>query len=186
MVAGGDITEVLQRLSAGDRAAYDQLLPLVYNELRGLADYYMRAEQPGHILEGTALVHEAYLKLVDQTRVHWRSRGHFMGVAAQAMRRILVDHARAQLTRKRGRDHEQVPLDDEAAVRRKPATDLLALDEALTRFAEQNPEGARIVELLHFGGLTAEEAADVLELSSRTVERKWRYARAWLARQLEG
>lgn len=159
-------------------------LPDVYSELRALADRYMRSERAGHTLQPTALVHEAYLKLSGQDRIRWKGRTHLLGVAAQAMRRILVDHARGRHRQKRGGRNEPLPLDE--AIDR-PITlsgdhsiDLLDLDEALAALAQNDPRKAEVVELMYFAGLTAAEAAEVLGVTARTVERDWRYARAWL------
>jgi RNA polymerase sigma factor (TIGR02999 family) len=182
-----DVTTILQAVSRGDERAADQLLPLVYAELRRLAQSYLAAERPGHTLQATALVHEAYLRLVDQTRVEWRSRGHFFAVGAQAMRRVLVDSARARGRDRRGADWQRISLDAAAEIAGAPGdTGVIELDEAIQRLAEIHPEKARIVELRYFGGLTAEEVAGVTGVSLSTVERSWRYARAWLYRELRG
>ena len=182
----GDITEVLHRLSGGDREAFNELLPLIYDELRCVAKDYMRRERKGHTLQTTALVHEAYLRLLGQSQVKWKGKAHFLAVAAQAMRRILVDYARARHRKKRGGELQRVALerDDGRVVGEEQDFDLLALDEVLTTFAEEEPRRARVVELLYFGGLTPQETAEVLEVSRKTVDRDWRFARAWLARQL--
>jgi RNA polymerase sigma factor (TIGR02999 family) len=182
-----DVTTILQAVSRGDERAADQLLPLVYAELRRLAQSYLAAERPGHTLQATALVHEAYLRLVDQTRVEWRSRGHFFAVGAQAMRRVLVDSARARGRDRRGADWQRISLDAAAEIAGAPGdTGVIELDEAIQRLAEIHPEKARIVELRYFGGLTAEEVGGVTGVSLSTVERSWRYARAWLYRELRG
>jgi RNA polymerase sigma factor (TIGR02999 family) len=165
----------------GDRAAFDRLLPLVYDELRRLAQARLRAERPDHTLQATALAHEVYLKLIDQSRVAWRDRAHFFAIAARAIRRILVDHARTRHREKRGGGARKLSLDEALTVpAAAPDTDLLALDEALERLASVEPEKAAVVELRFFGGLTAEETAEALGISLSTVERYWRYARAWL------
>jgi RNA polymerase sigma factor (TIGR02999 family) len=179
-----EITAVLERVSDGDPTAVGDLLPLVYDELRRLAESHLSRERPDHTLQATALVHEAYLKLVDQTRVQWRGRAHFFAVAAQAIRRILIDHARGHRRLKRGGDRARLSLDDAVTLSHDPHADLLALDDALESFAGEHPEKAKVVELRFFGGLTNDEAAEVLEISSRTIERHWRFARAWLYRAL--
>jgi RNA polymerase sigma factor (TIGR02999 family) len=186
MEGGGQVTRILTRLSGGDRQAVDELLPLVYAEMRRIAGGYMRRERKGHTLQPTALTHEAYLRLVGSAPIEWRDRAHFLGVAAQAMRRILVEHARARGRRKRGGDAQRVSLVDVAAVPGVPTIDLLALDAALTNLAAADPRKGRVVELLYFGGLTADEAGELLGVTGRTVERDWRYARLWLLRELSG
>lgn len=175
-----DVTQLLVDAGEGSREAMDRLLPLVYDELHALAGGLMRHERPNHTLQATALVHEAYLKLVDQTRVQWRNRTHFFAVAAQAIRRILVDHARGHRRAKRGGGDVNVTLQEDMAGAGTPVIDVIALDEALGKLAESHPEEARIVEIRFFAGLTTEEAAGVLNITTRTVERKWRFARAWL------
>jgi RNA polymerase sigma factor (TIGR02999 family) len=179
-----DVTALLDDWSRGDRDALDRLLPLVYLELRGIAARQLHREPNGHTLQRTALVHEAYLRLVEQRNVNWQNRAHFFGVAAQVMRRILVDHARRQRARKRGDNLQRVPLEDvvdDAAAAEIP---VLGLDQALSRLERVDPGLARIVELRAFGGLTIEEAAHVLKVSPSTVKRDWRTAKAWLAREL--
>ncbi len=185
MDSSEDLTQLLVDAGEGSRDAMDRLLPLVYDELHRLAGGLMRRERPDHTLQATALVHEAYLKLVDQTRVQWRNRTHFFAVAAQAIRRILVDHARTHRRIKRGGGGVKVALDDKVAAFATPVVDVIALDEALTRLAESHPEEARIVEYRFFAGLTTGEAAELLDTTSRTVERRWRFARAWLFQALE-
>lgn len=179
-----EVTQLLLDWSEGNQAALDKLLPLVYKELRRLAHSYLRRERPGHTLQTTALVHEAYLKLVDQRRVHWQNRAHFFGVAAQLMRRIVVDHARGHKRAKRGGGAQMLSLDEATVVSRKPNPDLIALDEALTRLAEIDGRKARIVELRFFGGLEVEETAEFLKVSPITVIREWKMAKAWLHREL--
>jgi RNA polymerase sigma factor (TIGR02999 family) len=164
----------------------DQLLPLVYDGLRALAEELMQQERPGHTLQATALVHEAYLKLVDQKRAQWQDRAHFFAVAAQAIRRILVDHARSHDRAKRGGGRVQLTLNEELAATYDEVVDVVALDEALTKLADSHPQHARIVEMRFFAGLTIEETAAVLGMSARTVDRHWRFARAWLYRTLSG
>ena len=174
------VTLLLKRWSDGDPKACDEVMPLVYQELRSLAQSYLRRERSGHSLETSGLIHEAFLKLTGQTNVSWQSRKHFFGIAAQSMRRILVDYARHRGRAKRGGDVEVVALDEawQAAVERPE--ELLALDEALERLAEVDPDRARLVELRFFAGLTHPEIAELLEISLSSVERRWRLARAFL------
>jgi RNA polymerase sigma factor (TIGR02999 family) len=180
------ITALLQAWGRGDRAALDALLPAVYPELHRQAEHYMRGQPPGHTLQTTALVNEAYLRLVDQTGVEWRSRAHFFGVAAKAMRSILIDHARARHAGKRGAGAARVTLDTARDVADKtPVVDVLELDEALQRLAALDPDKERLVELRYFGGLSIEDAAEVLDVSPATVKRQWNTARAWLRRELD-
>jgi RNA polymerase sigma factor (TIGR02999 family) len=186
MAAPRNITELLVAWSDGDRAALDELVPLVYDQLHGLASASLARERQGHTLQTTALVHEAYLKLVDQRRVRWQNRAHFFGVAAQMMRRILVSHARAHAAGKRGHGAQPLSLDQAPEVSAKPKVDLLALDEALDRLTEIDPRLGRVVELRFFGGLSIEEAGEVLSLSSATVGREWSMAKAWLYKELGG
>jgi RNA polymerase sigma factor (TIGR02999 family) len=170
----------------GDSRAADQLLPMVYDRLRALAQELMQQERPGHTLQATALVHEAYLKLVDQQRAQWQDRAHFFAVAAQAIRRILVDHARGHGRAKRGSGRAKLTLNEELAATYDEVVDVVALDDALAQLAEGHPQHARITEMRFFAGLTIEESAAVLGMSTRTVDRHWRYARAWLYRALSG
>jgi RNA polymerase sigma factor (TIGR02999 family) len=179
-----DVTALLADWSRGDRGALGQLLPLVYEELRGIAARQLGRERIGHTLQPTALVHEAYMRLVDQRKVDWQNRAHFFGVAAQIMRRILVDHARRHAASKRGDGARCVSIDDAQHV---PATNelpILALDHALDRLEQVDSALARIVELRAFGGLTIDEAAHVLNVSPSTAKREWRTAKAWLHREL--
>jgi RNA polymerase sigma factor (TIGR02999 family) len=179
------ITSLLIAWGAGDRGALDQLVPLVYEDLRRLAVGHMARETPGHALQPTALVHEAYVRLVDQRRVQFRNRAHFFGVAAGLMRRILVDHARRRRAEKRGGAAERVTLTDHSMpVVEQEAVDVLALHASLERLAVFDPQQARIVELRYFGGLTIEEAAEVVGISSATVVREWTIAKAWLRADL--
>lgn len=178
------ITQLLLAWSDGDRAALDELTPLVYRELKKIAEGYLRRERSEHTLQPTALAHEAYLKLIDQQRVRWQNRAHFYGIAAQAMRRILVDHARARRAEKRGGEGAMVSLDEAVDVSDQQAGQLLALDEALKSLAAFAPQKSRIVELRYFGGLTLEETAEVLGVSRATVIREWRLAKAWLYGEL--
>jgi len=176
-----DITQLLIAWSDGRREALDDLMPIVYADLRRVAAGYMRREAAGHALQPTALVHEAFVRLVDQKRVKWRNRAHFFGVAAGMMRRILVDHARRRRAEKRGGDWERVTLaGDEAAAGGQKDIDALALDEALGRLAAIDPQQERIVELRYFGGLTIDETAEVIGISAATVVREWTIAKAWL------
>jgi len=180
----GEVTRILQDWGKGDQQALDRLMPLVYAELRSLARRYLRRERSDHTLQATALVHEAYLRLVDQSGVTWQNRAHFFGVAAQAMRRILVDHARRHHAAKRGGPAFKVSLDDVMIAATERSDDLLALDDALTRLAELDPRQGRIVELRLFSGLTVEETADALGISPATVKREWTSAKAWLTREV--
>jgi RNA polymerase sigma factor (TIGR02999 family) len=180
------ITQLLFAWSDGDPLALDRLMPLVERELRNLASYHMRQEQTGHTLQTSALVNELYLKLVDQKHAKWHNRTHFFAVAAQLMRRILVDHARRHTRAKRGGGAVDLPIDEVAVLSKEKSAELLALDEALKRLAELDPIKARIVELRHFGGLTVEETAEVLKISSVTVIRHWGMAKAWLRREVRG
>lgn len=181
----GEVTRLLIAWNAGDRDAVERLMPLVYGELREIAERHFRRERPGHTLQPTAVVHEAYFRLVDQTRVTWKNRGHFFAIASQAMRRILIDHARAREADKRGGRDKPVTLDVGVASP-EPANDvdLLALDEALVRLKELDEPQARIVELRFFGGLSIEETAEAMETSPSSVKRDFRSARAWLFREL--
>jgi len=179
-----DITELLNRWHGGDKGAFDELVPQVYGEMRAIAAHLLRGERKGHLLETSALVHEAYLRLVDQTRINWSSRAHFFGAAATAMRRILVDQARRRLADKRGAGaaHEDIELAVQIAI--EPDMDVLALNQALDGLADVDADLARLVELRYFAGLTLDETADVLNTSPQTVSRDWTIARAWLARRL--
>ena len=180
------ITQLLIDWGKGDQAALEKLMPLVYSELRRLASNYLRRERGEHTLQPTALVNEAYLKLVDQRNAKWQNRAHFFGISAQLMRRILVDHARQRQAVKRGGvEQQRLSITSAQAVMRQPETDLLALNEALEELTKMDPLHGRIVELKFFGGLSIEETAEVLGISHATVERDWKLARAWLRRQLE-
>lgn len=180
-----DVTRLLVRLTEGDRGVLDELLPVVYGELRKLASSYLRRERVGHTLQPTALVHEAYMRLVDQTQVQWQNRAHFFGVAAQMMRRILVDHARAHEAEKRGGEFQKLSLDENIDVSGERDVNLVALDDALNLLAEIDPQKMKIVELRFFGGLSVEETAEVLGVSAPTVKRQWRMAKAWLYGQVK-
>jgi len=181
-----EVTQLLRDWRGGDAAAFDQLVPLVYAELRQIAQRYMSRERSSHTLQTTALVNEAYLRLVDQQAVLWQNRAHFFAVAAQVMRHLLVDHARARGFAKRGGQSQQVELSDDCAVTAAPSAELLALDEALHRLHTHDARKARIVELRYFGGLSVEETAEVLGLAGITVKREWLKAKAWLYRELNG
>jgi RNA polymerase sigma factor (TIGR02999 family) len=181
-----EITQMLLAWSDGDQAALEKLTPLVYAELRRLAKGYMFGERPGHTLQTTALINEAYLRLIDWKNVRWQGRAHFFGVAAQLMRRILVDFARARNYAKRGGAAHQVSLDEAVTIHEDRSAEFIALDEALKSLAEIDPRKSQIVELRFFGGLSAKETAEALKVSQRTVEREWNSARAWLYRELRG
>jgi len=178
------VTQLLVAWGDGDKAALDELMPLVYEELRRLARRYLRKERVGHTLQTTALVNEAYLRLIDQSSVHWQNRTHFFAVAAQLMRRILVDHARTRVRVKRGGNAIKVSLDEAIALSAAPTLDLLAIDEALERLAALDERKSRIVELRFFGGLSIEETAEALKISTGTVMHDWTLAKAWLYRAL--
>ena len=180
-----EITQLLLAWGKGDETALDQLVPAVYGELRRIAGNFMRRQNPGHTLQASALVNEAFLRLVDSNKVNWQSRTHFYAVSAQLMRRVLVDAARRRNSQKRGGDRLRVTLDDRVDAATQTETDLEALDEALTRLADLNPRHSRIVELRYFGGLTEEQVAETLKISARTVRRDWSVARAWLYRELQ-
>lgn len=179
-----DITDLLNRWNAGDQQAFDQVIPLLYDDLKRVSRQLLQNERHNLTLNCTALVHEAYLRLVDQNRMQWNGRSHFMGAAAQVMRRILVEHARKRLAQKRGLGAQPESLDKVVAVALEPDLDVVALNDALTDFAETDPESARVVELRCFGGLSIEETAEVLGTSPSSVTRMWSYARAWLYRRL--
>jgi RNA polymerase sigma factor (TIGR02999 family) len=178
------VTEILARFTAGDRRALDELLPILYEELRWMADHYMGREGDGHTLQTTALVHEAYLRLVGCKQVQWKSRSHFLAVAAQAMRRVLTDHARRKSRLKRGGGEKPTTLDWDVAQKGLPYLDLLALHEALNRLSQTHDRQAKVVELRFFGGLSESEVAEVLGVTRKTVGRDWRFAQAWILREL--
>lgn len=179
-----EFTELLLAWSGGDELAQQKLIPLVYEELRRVARRYMRGERAGHTLQTTALVHEAYLRLLESRRVRWKNRSHFMAVSAQLMRRILVDFARSRTALKRGGDVPRVPLDETLHGGAKSALDFEALDDALEALSSFDARKARVVELRFFGGLNFEETAHILDVSTDTVRRDWKLARAWLLREL--
>jgi RNA polymerase sigma-70 factor (ECF subfamily) len=181
----GEITEMLAEVRGGSQQAIERLIPIVYEELRRLAGYYMRQERPDHTLQATALVHEAYLRLAGQQSQDWQNRAHFFAVAAQVMRNLLVDHARARQRDKRGGGHV-VPLDDALTLVAAASDDVLAIDGALASLFRIAPRPARIVELRYFGGLNVEEIAAVLGISDRTVRREWQMAKAWLYAEVRG
>ncbi len=181
MSAPKDITNTLLGLTRGDGSAADQLIPVVYDKLRGLAEQFMQRERRDHTLQATALLNEAYLRLFDQSRVDWKGKAHFVALAAEMMRRILVDHARRHAAAKRGGGRDRVPLDETLAVAdARQQVDLIALDDALSELQKLNPRQARVVELRYFGGLSVKETAYALEVSERTVENDWSVARVWL------
>jgi RNA polymerase sigma factor (TIGR02999 family) len=179
-----EITEQLIAWSNGDATALDKLIPVVYQELRRMADQYLRREDLSHSLQPTALVHEAYLRLIDQTKVQWQNRAHFFGVAAQMMRRILIDHAKTKHRLKRGGTAIKVSFDENVNVSEERAAELIALDDALQELAQMDERKSRIVELRYFGGLSVDETAEVLGVSNKTVMRDWNFAKAWLYQQL--
>ncbi|MBS1807889.1 MAG: sigma-70 family RNA polymerase sigma factor [Acidobacteria bacterium] len=179
-----DVTHLLLDWNKGQQDALEQLMPLVYDELRHIAGRYLRKERPDHTLQTTALVHEAYIRLIDQNQANWQNRAQFFGVAAQMMRRILVDHARGHQADKRGGGAAKLSLDEAIEIADQREVDLIALDDALTNLAALDEQQSRIVELRYFGGLTVEEVAEVLKLSPATIKREWSMAKAWLHREL--
>jgi len=184
MTSPQDVTQMLAELSAGRTGALDELLPVVYRELHNLAAHYLKNERTDHTLQATALVHEAYLKLIDQREARWQNRAHFFAVAAQLMRRILVDYARTRLTAKRGGDWQRLSLDEVSGLAEQKTVDLIALDDALNALAALDERQSRIVELRYFGGLSIEETAEVTDLSPATVKREWNTAKAFLRHHL--
>ncbi|MCC6359282.1 MAG: sigma-70 family RNA polymerase sigma factor [Phycisphaerales bacterium] len=183
---GAEVTRLIQAASAADRDAADRLLTILYDELRLIAQQRMSTERSDHTLQATALVHEAYVRLIGNTEIQWQNRAHFLGVAAEAMRRILVDAARQKKRLKRGGDRQRVELGDVESTASPDGDELLALDESLARLAEQRPEIAELVKLRHFAGMSLEESAEVLGVSRATASRHWEYARAWLIRDMQG
>ena len=179
-----EVTNLLRAWSSGDHAALDRLSERVYGELHQMARQFMKNERQGNTLQATALVHEVYLRLVDVSKIEWRQRGQFFAMAAQMMRRILVDAARARNARKRGSGAVKVNFEETAVLAREPDRSIVALDEALTAFSEIAGRQAKVVELRYFGGLSEEEIAEALDISQRTVRRDWEFARVWLAREL--
>jgi RNA polymerase sigma-70 factor (ECF subfamily) len=182
--AATDVTLLLKRFSSGDEQALAELIPQIYEELRRLASFYLYGERPDHTLQTTDLVHEAYLRMVDQKHVEWNNRNHFFGVAAQMMRRILVDHARKHVSLKRGGSLARISLEQAAVFSRERPNELIAVDELLTRLASLDPQGSRIVELRFFAGLSLEETAEVTGLSTAKVRREWSATKAWLTREM--
>ena len=180
------ITQLLAEWSEGNQSALDELYPLVYDELHRLARRYMSRERKGHTLQTTALINEAYVRLVDQRNVHWANRSHFFAISAQIMRRILIDHARRHAYAKRGGGAQQVSLEEAATITPAQSLELIRLDEALKSLSERDPRRGQVVELRYFGGLNNEEIAGVLNVSENTVTRDWNMARAWLYQQLTG
>jgi RNA polymerase sigma factor (TIGR02999 family) len=181
-----DVTQLLENWSNGDKVSLEKLMPLVYDELHRLAQRYLRQERSDHTLQSTALVHEAYLRMVDQKNVKWQNRAHFFGVAAQSIRHILVDHARSHRAANRGSGAAKLSLDEAIGVPEKKEVDLLALDESLERLSALDPQQGQIVELRFFGGLSIEETAEALRISPATVKRDWVMAKAWLYQNLAG
>lgn len=185
MPARKDVTQLLADWSGGSQEALDQLMPLVYDELRRLANHYLAQERPDHTLQPTALVHEAYLRLVETRNRNFRSRAYFFGIASQLMRRVLVDHARKHRAAVRGGGMKKLSLDEAIALPNEPDLDLLALDDALNTLAAIDPRQSRIVELRFFGGLSVEETAEVLGVSAATIKRDWSWAKTWLYREIK-
>lgn len=181
-----EVTELLQDWSEGDESALERLMPIVYDELHRMAHQHMRREKPGHILQTSALINEAYLRMVESPRIHWQNRAHFFGIAARVMRRILVDEARKRKSDKRGGDVIQVTLNEATNVAHEQAANVVALDDALKSLETIDPRQSKIVELRFFGGLSVDEAAEVLKVSSGTVMRDWTFARAWLKNEMSG
>ena len=180
-----EVTQLLLDWSNGNQAALEKLMPLVYEELRRLAHHYMRREHPGHTLQTTALVNEAYFRLVDQKQMRWQNRAHFFAISAQLMRRILIDHARSHQSAKRGGGAHKVSLNEVAVVAQEQAADLIALDDALRSLTAIDERKGRIVELRFFGGLSVEETAEALKISPRSVMREWSMAKAWLYKEVK-
>jgi len=181
-----DVTQLLRAWSNGDPEALEKLVPLVYEQLHQLAQHYMARERPGHLLQTTALVNEAYLRLLDAGQVSWQNRAHFFAISAQLMRRILVEFARSRQRQKRGAGIVPMPLDDALVVSPEPSADLVALDDALKALATIDPRQGQVVELRFFGGLSVEETAEVLKVSPETVIRDWKLSKAWLLRAMNG
>ncbi len=181
-----DVAESLNQMANGRESEAERLMPLVYDQMRALAGSMLNQEIPGHTLQPTALVNEAYLKLADQNRVSWKGKTHFFAIGAKVMRRILVDHARGRKRQKRGGGMRRISLEDDLRVSSRNDEDVLAVEDALTKLATLDPRQSKIIELRFFGGLTVEEVAEVLQVSKRTVESDWTMARAWLRRELSG
>ena len=186
MSSSKNVTQLLADWGSGDKQALEELMAVVYQELHRLANYYLRRERQGHTLQATALINEAYLKIIDQHSVNWQNRAHFFGVAAQMMRRILVDHARSHLYAKRGGGAQKLTLDEALSVpQQERDLELVALDDALQKLEEMDAQQAKIIELRFFGGLTIEETAEVLSISPATVKREWSWAKAWLYNEIK-
>jgi RNA polymerase sigma factor (TIGR02999 family) len=179
-----DVTGLLHEWRQGDKSAFDKLMPIVYDEIRRIAHRYMQKERDGHTLQTTALINEAYVRLVGQQKIEWQNRAHFFAVTAQVMRHVLIDHARRLQNAKRGGGVQHIALDHVDAMSPERAKELIALDEALSELAKLDPRKSRVVELRYFGGLSLEETADILEISLMTVRRDWRAAKAWLYRRV--
>jgi RNA polymerase sigma-70 factor, ECF subfamily len=186
MITPQEITKLLQSWARGDQEAFEKLMEVVIEELRRLARSHLRRERAGHTLQTTALVNEAYIKLAGQNRVHWQNRSHFFAIAAQCMRRILMDYAKTRRRQKRGGAAQQVSLSDSSLISAEQSEELLTLDDALKKLATQDERKSKIVELRYFGGYSMEEIAEILNLSEITVARDWRLARAWLRREIVG
>jgi len=184
LLQADDITRALRELSVGDESAPERLMPVVYDELRKLAQAYLEGERIGHTLQATALVHEAYIRLVDWKNVSWQNRAHFFALAARVMRRILVDHAREKRAQKRGGGFNKLALEEAISFQQQKEVDLLSLDEALEALAEMDPAQSQIVELRFFGGLTIEETAEAMRISPATVKREWALAKSWLHKRI--
>ncbi len=185
MQAQPNITQVLERWSNGEQSALDELIPLIYKELRRLAGNYIRRERDNHTLQPTALINEVFVRLIDQHDIKWQSRAHFFGISARLMRRILVDHARVHQAAKRGGGHYSLSLNEADRIASQPSVNLLTLHLTLQQLEVLDPQQSQIVELRFFGGLTIEETAEVLSVSHATIEREWKMARAWLRHELE-
>lgn len=186
MAERDELTVLLRRFQQGDTAAQDKLVSVVYDELKTIAARYMRRERAGHTLQTTALVNEAYLKLINLKDANWQDRAHFFAVAAQMMRHILVDHARRNVAGKRGGDFHFLPLDEALVFSEGRSTDIVRLDEALERLAKEDERAAKVIEMRYFGGLSIDETAEVLRISPRTVKREWTFGRSWLRSELKG
>lgn len=186
VIAPTEFTQLLVNWRNGDKTALDRMTPVVYDELRKLARFFLAAERPDHTLQPTALVHEAYVRLVDQHSVDWKNRAHFLGVASSMMRRILINHARDRQAAKREGFANAIALEDALGVFTNPRIDLLELNQALHELTELDPQQGKVVELRYFGGLTIEETAEVMGISPATVKREWGTARLWLLQQMEG
>jgi RNA polymerase sigma-70 factor (ECF subfamily) len=180
-----EVTQLLQRWSKGDRTALDKLVPIVHRELHRLAHHYMGKERPGHTLQTTALINEAYLRLIGAAEIDWQNRAHFLAVSARVMRHILVDRARAREDRRAGNDVVVVSLDEAPDISKKPGADLIALESALNALEELDPRKCKVVELRFFGGLSIEEIAEVLSVSAKTVLRDWQFAKLWLLHEMK-